>query len=268
MRANKKYVINRLGQSGGNALKRFGQNFLIDENIAREIVETLSITKDDVVLEIGPGLGALTEQLGKYENSIVAVDIDPMMINILKEDFSGLENVTFQQADFLAIDIPSSITKIIGNLPYYITSPIIEKVFLEGSDVSIFVAMVQREVAERLLAGKDCKDYGPLNILIKLMAETKILTHVHKECFYPIPRVESSVLVFKMKSVNNLDKKNFYNFLCKLFTYRRKTLVNNLLGSFEREKIASALQKLNLSGSIRPENLDLDTIMRLYSALT
>ena len=237
------------------AKKEVGQNFLLDINVAKSIVALSEATGEDKVLEIGCGAGSLTYFLAQEGFDATAIDIDPSMVGKLEQDFASVQNIKIVQANGMRFDY-SPYTKIIGNLPYYITSGLMEKALLGGTNCSTFVFMVQKEAAERLLSKPNTKDYSPLSILISLSSEAKTALKVSRNCFCPAPHVDSSVIVLKRKE-NDVSKiEKTYRFALQCFKQRRKTLANNLksMGKSQQE-IARLLSLIGFDSSARPEQL-------------
>lgn len=268
MIASREYVLNKINNHNLHPVKRFGQNFLIDETIVMTIVKALDIKKDETIIEIGPGLGALTEQLNKYQQSLHLYEIDQQMVDHLTQVFQEYPWIKIHQMDFLKAILPTSDKcVVIGNLPYYITTPIIEKVLLE-MNFRNFVFMVQEEVKERLLAYPKSKDYGPLSIFLSLFYQVEKVCLVSKECFYPTPHVNS--IVFKVRSISQFeDKKLFYQFLKAMFLMRRKTILNNLTSYLHSKERASAiLNECHIDTKRRPEELLKEEYVDLWKTIT
>lgn len=270
--ANKEFVLNKLQELTTYAKKNLGQNFLIDDNVSNKIVDALEIEKDDTVIEIGPGLGALTFNLVKYDDAhIVAYDIDEVMVNHLSTYFSYQKNFEVKLEDFLNVDI-NNINKeknisFIGNLPYYITTPILERILRSNIKVKNCVFMVQKEVYERLNAKVNSKEYGPLSIMISYVGKLSKVMEVRANCFYPAPHVDS--LVFKIAYYNNIDNNinnnDLYKFLNQMFLMRRKTILNNLSTYIKNKELAiNILNQCNIDTLRRPESITLDEYLELY----
>ncbi len=267
MIASKEYVLSKLNEYSLFPKKKYGQNFLIDEKIVNKIVEALDVTKEDIIYEIGPGLGALSEPLAAKSQPLYLFDIDENMINHLKSVFRIFTNVNVIKEDFLKVQDDERVSKVIGNLPYYLTTPIIEHVLLDF-DIDTFVFMVQQEVESRLTAKRKTKDYGPLSILIEQFYEIERVCKVNKGCFYPIPHVDSVVfkIIYKKTEVN---KKNYYSFLKKLFNQRRKTVFNNLGEILKlKEESSKVLNELNIPLNKRAEELTKEEIFSIYQIIT
>lgn len=248
-------------------LKKFGQNYLIDKNIITKIISVIEPKKDDFIIEIGPGQGALTQYLSASSAKIFAVEIDKRVIEQLKEKFA---NVTFINSDFLEIDLKkfeSSSLRIVGNIPYNITSPIIFKIFENNSLVQDAVLMVQYEVAMRMIANVGEKDYGILSVLLKYFTDTELCFKVSPNVFYPKPKVYSAVVKMKIKKcTDEIFNKTFINVVKAAFGNRRKTLKNSFSNSifaqlnFEKSKIdlSKRAEQLDLADFIQLTNFILD----------
>ncbi|MBQ7250467.1 MAG: ribosomal RNA small subunit methyltransferase A [Bacilli bacterium] len=239
-----------------------GQNFLIDTDAAQRIVAEADIQKGEKVLEIGSGAGSLTYFLSKTEGDIEAIDIDEGLIAKLQEDFAGDVNVHYGNAakfEYAPYD------KIIGNLPYYITSSLVERTLLLGVNAKKMVFMVQKEAGERLLSLPGGKDYGPLPVLLRWLSNPKRAFSVKRDCFAPAPHVDSIVLRFDMLSRPDIDLKKAYRFVEAMFLQRRKKLLNNLKNALhDSQKAEHILHECGLSPDIRPEQVSPEVFLRLY----
>ncbi len=263
MIASKEYVINKLNEQSLFPKKKYGQNFLIDEKVVKIIIESLDIKSDDVIYEIGPGLGALSELLAEFKVPLYLYDIDENMVEHLKTTFSIYPYVQVILKDFLKVKQNHHVNKIIGNLPYYITTPLIEHVLL-NYEFDAFVFMVQSEVLDRLVAKPKTKEYGPLSIIIEQMYDFKRVCKASKNCFYPIPHVDSSVFKITPKNIKD-DKKEYYKFLKSMFAKRRKTILNNLSDYLNsKEKALFLLNELEIDILKRPEELGCLTLYNLF----
>lgn len=242
-----------------------GQNFLIDPDVSEQIVGFLDVQKDEKVLEIGSGAGSLTYFLLETEGNIEAIDIDEALIGKLQEDFGNRANVHYGNAakwDYAPYD------KVIGNLPYYITSLIIEKALLHGKNSKKMVFMVQKEAADRLLAGVGAKDYGPLPILIALSCKAKRVLSVKRSCFAPAPHIDSTVMTFEMNLERSVHLGEVYKLCSSLFLQRRKTLLNNLKNYLhDGDKAKGILEKLGLALTVRPEQIAPETYQKLWESM-
>lgn len=262
--------------------KKFGQNFLIDSNILESIVSAADITKDDFVLEIGPGIGTMTQYLCETARQVVAVEIDKMLIPILQDTLSEYDNVEVINQDVLKLDINALAQeknkgqpiKVVANLPYYITTPIIMGLFESGVPIESITIMVQKEVADRMQTGPGSKDYGALSLAVQYYAEAKVQLNVSATCFMPRPNVDSAVIKLtrhKTPVVDVKDEKLMFKVIRASFNQRRKTLVNGLKNSseldFSKEKILEAINTIGKEESIRGEKLTLEDFANLTNAL-
>lgn len=256
------------------AKKQFGQNFLKDKNIINKIVESAQIKDNTTVIEIGPGMGALTEKLLKRAKKVIAYEIDHDMVLILNEKFKEFTNQKLQiiEKDFLKANLkeiinPSETYTIVANLPYYITTPILLKILEELNFIDSITIMVQKEVAERLAGKPSTKDYNALSVLVQYKHYAKILFDVSKQSFFPEPEVTSSVIQINRKNeyTEPINETFFYKFNRAIFKQRRKTLVNNIKESFSysKEEITNTLIKNKLSLTIRSEALSVEQIIKL-----
>lgn len=263
-----------LSENGLNAKKQFGQNFLVDNNILNKIVNSADLTCDSVVVEIGPGMGALTEKLLEKANKVICYEIDKDMVNILNNRFNHYLNnkLTINYKDFLKADLRKDLEgyqniKVVANLPYYITTPILIKICEELPLLDEMIVMMQKEVALRICGKPSTKDYNALSVLIQYNHEATLLFDVNKGCFYPEPDVTSSIVRIKKISprVKPINEEFFYTFNRNIFKQRRKTLVNNLKQSYSytKDQIEEVLNKLNLSLTIRSEALSVEQIINL-----
>ena len=260
------------------AKKGYGQNFLIDENILNKIINTSGVTKDDGVIEIGPGIGALTEQLLINSKKVMAFEIDSDMISILNNELKEYSNLRIVNEDFLKVSsIDNDYFKdcnriiVVSNLPYYITTPLISKLLLGFEDISEMYLMVQKEVGQRLSGKPKTKDYNALSVFMEYKSNTKIEFSVPRNCFIPAPNVDSVVISVK-RVQSNLEVNNephFLKFVQAIFNQKRKTLINNLINSysFSKDEIKEILIKLNHNESVRSEELSLNQIHELYMAI-
>ena len=263
--------------------KKFGQNFLIDSNVLESIIRGAEITKDDFVLEIGPGIGTMTQYLCEAARQVVAVEIDKMLIPILEDTLSEYDNVEVINQDVLKVDIKSLAEeknngkpiKVVANLPYYITTPIIMGLFESGVPIDSITIMVQKEVADRMQTGPGSKDYGALSLAVQYYATAKVILNVSATCFMPIPNVDSAVIKLtrhKEPTVNVADEKLMFKIIRASFNQRRKTLVNGLKNSpelsFSKEQIVKAIEKIGKPETIRGEALTLEEFAELANAFT
>lgn len=263
--------------------KKFGQNFLIDSNVLESIIRGAEITKDDFVLEIGPGIGTMTQYLCESARQVVAVEIDKMLIPILEDTLSEYDNVEVINQDVLKVDIKSLAEeknngkpiKVVANLPYYITTPIIMGLFESGVPIDSITIMVQKEVADRMQTGPGSKDYGALSLAVQFYATAKVILNVSATCFMPRPNVDSAVIKLtrhKEPTVNVADEKLMFKIIRASFNQRRKTLVNGLKNSpelsFSKEQIVKAIEKIGKPETIRGEALTLEEFAELANAFT
>lgn len=263
--------------------KKFGQNFLIDSNVLESIIRGAEITKDDFVLEIGPGIGTMTQYLCEAARQVVAVEIDKMLIPILEDTLSEYDNVEVINQDVLKVDIKSLAEeknngkpiKVVANLPYYITTPIIMGLFESGVRIDSITIMVQKEVADRMQTGPGSKDYGALSLAVQYYATAKVILNVSATCFMPRPNVDSAVIKLtrhKEPTVNVADEKLMFKIIRASFNQRRKTLVNGLKNSpelsFSKEQIVKAIEKIGKPETIRGEALTLEEFAELANAFT
>ena len=244
--------------------KKYGQNFIFDKNLLLAIIKDSQITKQDEILEIGPGAGTLTKIIAENSKKVVSYEIDENLREILSQNLSGVQNLKIIFADALKTDIKqiennfSGNYKIVANLPYYITTPLIFKFVEQTKKVDSITIMVQKEVAERLVAKQGTKDYGTITIMLDFYGNVKILRQVPRRMFVPAPNVDSAVVQIDMqKNKYNCDEQLFKKIVHSAFSMRRKTLVNNLsqgLG-LSKAKIEEMLTKANLPTSVRGEQL-------------
>lgn len=258
--------------------KKFGQNFLIDQGIVEKIVREAGVTKDDFVLEIGPGIGTMTQILCENAREVAAVEIDRKLIPILNDTLSEYDNVTIINDDILKVDINKLAEeknggrpiKVVANLPYYITTPIIMGLFESHVPLDSITIMVQKEVADRMQTGPGSKDYGALSLAVQFYAKSEIVVNVPPECFMPRPNVGSAVIRLKRhetRPVDVKDEKLMFRIIRASFNQRRKTLANGLNNSpeigYTKEQIAAAIEELGRGASIRGEALTLEEFARL-----
>ena len=262
--------------------KKFGQNFLIDPHVLEKIVDAAEVTKEDCVVEIGPGIGTMTQYLAENAGRVVAVEIDSNLIPILKETLKDYDNVTVINEDILKVDVAALAEqynggrpiKVVANLPYYITTPIIMGLFESQVPIDNITVMVQKEVAERMQAGPGTKNYGALSLAVQYYAEPYIVANVPPNCFIPRPSVGSAVIRLTRhgkKPVEVKDEKLMFALIRASFNQRRKTMQNSLNNSaelsFSKEEIGEAIEKMGLSPSVRGEALTLEQFAKLADAL-
>lgn len=273
-----------LERHGFTFKKSFGQNFLTDTNILQKIVDTAEVDKAVNVIEIGPGIGALTEFLAESAAEVMAFEIDDRLVPILADTLRDFDNVTVVNEDILKVDLAQHIQnfknpdlpiKVVANLPYYITTPILMHLIESGVPFSEFVVMMQREVADRISAQPNTKAYGSLSIAVQYYMTARVAFIVPRTVFVPAPNVDSAILKMVRRpepAVAVKDETFFFKVAKASFTHRRKTLWNNLTGYFGKseevkEQLTAALEKAELAPSVRGEALDLAAFARLADAL-
>lgn len=262
--------------------KKFGQNFLIDTHVLDKIINAAEITKEDFVLEIGPGIGTMTQYLACAAREVYAVEIDKALIPILEDTLQDYDNVTVLNEDILKVDIrklaeehnQGKPIKVVANLPYYITTPIIMGLFEEHVPIESITVMVQKEVADRMQVGPGTKDYGALSLAVQYYAEPYIVANVPPNCFMPRPKVGSAVIRLtrhKEAPVKTVDEKLMFRLIRASFNQRRKTLVNSLKNSpelsFSKEEIQAAIAACGFSEGVRGEALTLADFAALTNEL-
>ena len=279
---NPQETIAVLQKYGFNFQKKFGQNFLIDTHVLDKIIAAAEIGPDDFVLEIGAGIGTMTQYLAESAREVVAVEIDKNLIPILEDTLSAYDNVTVINDDILKVDIQKLAEgknggkpiKVVANLPYYITTPIIMGLFESEVPLSSITVMVQKEVADRMQTGPGSKDYGALSLAVQYYAEPYIVANVPPNCFMPRPAVGSAVIRltrYEKKPVEVKDPAFMFKLIRASFNQRRKTLQNGLHNSSElqlpKEKVVQALEEMGLPAAVRGEKLDLAQFARLADLL-
>lgn len=262
--------------------KKFGQNFLIDTHVLDKIIRSAEITKDDMVLEIGPGIGTMTQYLACAAGKVVAVEIDKALIPILEDTLDGYDNVQIINEDVLKVDIAKLAKeqnsgrpiKVVANLPYYITTPIIMGLFESHVPLKSITVMVQKEVADRMQVGPGTKDYGALSLAVQYYASPYIVANVPPNCFMPRPKVGSAVIHlerYENPPVQVGDEKLMFKIIRASFNQRRKTLANGLRNSpeldFTKEQIEQAIEKMGKGTSVRGETLSLEEFAKLSNLL-
>ena len=260
--------------------KKFGQNFLIDTHVLEKIISAAGITKDDMVLEIGPGIGTMTQYLAEAAGKVAAVEIDKNLIPILEDTLSEYDNVMVINDDVLKVDIRGLVekenggrpVKVVANLPYYITTPIIMGLFESRVPLKSITIMVQKEVADRMQVGPGTKDYGALSLAVQYYAKPEIVANVPPNCFIPRPNVGSAVIRltrYEEAPVFAEDEHHMFSLIRASFNQRRKTLVNGLTngGVAQKEQVLWALSEMNLPATIRGEALTLSQFAALSNLL-
>lgn len=267
-----------------NFQKKFGQNFLIDANILQNIIDAAEVTKDDCVLEIGPGIGTMTQYLCENAREVVAVEIDKKLIPILESDtLAAYDNITIINEDILKVDINKLVQeknggkpiKVVANLPYYITTPIIMGLFESHVPLDSITIMVQKEVADRMQVGPGTKDYGALSLAVQYYAKPKVMLTVPASCFMPRPNVDSAVIRLTRYQNPPVEAKNehfMFDIIRASFNQRRKTLVNGLTNAaglkVTKDSVLAALEQLGLPATIRGEALTLEQFAVLSDILS
>ena len=279
---NPQNTIEILQKYNFNFQKKFGQNFLIDEHVLDKIIRAAEITKDDYVLEIGPGIGTMTQYLACAAREVTAVEIDRALIPILEDTLKEYDNVSIINEDILKVDIAALAKeknggrpiKVVANLPYYITTPIIMGLFESHVPIDSITIMVQKEVADRMQLGPGTKDYGALSLAVQYYAKPEIVANVPPNCFMPRPKVGSAVIRLTRHEqcpVEVEDEKFMFRVIRASFNQRRKTLANGLNNApdiqVSKEDIAKALEELGVGASIRGETLTLEQFARLSNIL-
>lgn len=265
-----------------NFQKKYGQNFLIDTSVLNRIITAAEITKEDCVLEIGPGIGTMTQYLAERAGEVVAVEIDQNLIPVLKETLAAYDNVTVIQDDILKVDVRKIVEeknggrpiKVVANLPYYITTPIIMGLFEKHIPLKSITIMVQKEVAERMQVGPGTKDYGALSLAVQYYAKPEIVANVPPNCFIPRPNVGSAVIRltrYEEPPVKTGNEEKMFALIRASFNQRRKTLVNGLANApgfgLTKEQVTEALEQMGLPATIRGEALTLEQFANLSDKL-
>ena len=265
-----------------NFQKKFGQNFLVDSSILDRIIESAQITEKDCVLEIGPGIGTMTQRLAEEAGEVVAVEIDRNLIQNLQDTLSAYDNVTIINADILKLDLNQIVeehnqgrpVKVVANLPYYITTPIIMALFENHIPLQSVTVMVQKEVADRMRVGPGTKDYGALSLAVQYYAKPEIITRVPAACFMPRPNVDSTVIRlerYEKPPVETEDEAWLFAVIRASFNQRRKTLVNGLANAgklgVSRQQAEEVLTEIGLPATVRGETLTLEQFADLSNKL-
>ena len=273
MEASLAYKTKKIVEKYGFSFKKnFGQNFLVDERVLGKIVSSAEISKDDVVIEVGPGIGTLTQALAKEAYKVVAVEIDTTLVPILGELLSDFDNIEIINEDILKVDVnaiaekyPDKKIKMVANLPYYITTPIIMNVLENHIPVESITVMIQKEVAYRMKAQPSTKDYGSLSLAVQYYCEPYLVANVPQNCFMPRPNVDSAVIkltVMDKPKVQVNNEKFMFEFINAAFSQRRKTLVNCIFSSglltLSKDEIGKMLNGLGYDERVRGESLTLE----------
>lgn len=272
---NEKYINETLRKNNLHAKKKFGQNFLTNERILDSIIDLSEVDKDTLVIEVGPGLGSLTERILKRAGFLVSYEIDPDLIPILNDNFKDYDNFKLINEDILSIDINEDIKKyqgnlskvyMVSNLPYYITTPIIIGMLEKTDKIKRYVMMMQKEVALRLTGKPNTKDYAEISVAIKYRGDSKIILNVPRTAFIPSPNVDSSVIaidLYENKRYFPKDEKLFFEITRIAFNQRRKTLLNNLSTKYKKEVILKMIKDLGYKDAIRAEELTIDDFIKI-----
>ena len=277
---NKNVIGKELNKNNLKAKKKFGQNFLINQDILNGIVSKSLIDKDTLVIEVGPGLGSLTEHLCENAGYVLAYEIDEELLPILEDNLSRFNNKTIINKDILEVDIEADIKKyqgnlknvyMVANLPYYITTPIILRTKEKTKMIRRYTLMVQLEVADRICGKPKTKDYNALSIAIGYRALATKVLDVNRKNFMPAPNVDSAVIrldLYDNPPFTAKNEKHFFKFIRECFTQRRKTLVNNLCSNnYDKDKVKEMLRKLNIKESVRSEELSIEDFVLMSDFL-
>lgn len=273
------YVKKILKQHGFRFSKSLGQNFLIDGNIVRSIVEKAEVGEEDYVLEIGPGIGTLTEELALRAKKVVAVEIDKKLIPILEQSIGKYENVEIINEDILEVDLGRLIeekfqgksVKVVANLPYYVTTPIVARLIEENLNIESIVVMVQKEVAERMAAPPGSKTYGSLSVLIDYFTKPEIVLSVPRTVFMPQPKIASAVIKLDLKKdLEDIDSDKLFKVVRASFSKRRKTVLNALSSygfHIDKDRVRESLEKAGIDPSERAERLSTEDFIEISKSL-
>lgn len=273
-----------LDKHGFHFTKSLGQNFLIDDNILKKIVEAANLSKDDRVLEIGPGIGTLTRELGTLAHKVVAVEIDQRLIPILQETLAGFDNVSVIQGDILKIDLVELVHnsfdgkpfKVVANLPYYITTPIIMGILERGLPFESITVLIQKEVAQRMVASPGSKEYGALSVAVQYYTIPRSVAKVPASVFMPPPKVDSMIVTMERRKEPPVfveDRKLFFDVVHASFAKRRKTLLNNLVSAKEilegwtRQEIEELLWECGIDPQRRGETLNVEEFASISNSI-
>lgn len=259
-----------------NFKKSLGQNFLIDKNFVDKIVDAADIENQNV-LEIGPGIGTITYEMAKLAKKVVAVEIDQTLIPILDENLEEFANAKVINQDILKADLKKLVEeefngesfKVVSNLPYYITTPIIEMLITTGLPCDDMTIMVQKEVAERMVASESDKEYSSLSVFIKFYTEAEVITNLPKSVFMPQPKIDSTILNLKLRIYDeNVNQDLLFKLVRAGFNKRRKTILNSMSDVIEKDRLKEAFAKVNLAENLRAENLSIDDFINLTNELS
>lgn len=276
-------TISIMKRYGISAKKNLGQNFLIDINVVTGIIEAADITKEDMVIEIGPGLGTLTKCLLEKAGKVICIELDPKMVDILENRFKEISNFQIIHDDVLKVDLREIIkenrktynkVKVVANLPYYITTPIIMKLLEDKLDIDTITIMIQKEVADRLVTKPGSGDTGAITYSIHYYSEPQVVLQVPKECFIPQPQVNSSVIQLRIRKKNDLnikDEELFFRIIKIAFMQKRKTILNSLtngLNNVSKEEITKMLGQSGVDLSIRAEKITIEQFANMANYLT
>ena len=272
--ASKEFVVTKMTELMITPKKHFSQNFLTDYDVVKESIDALDVKEDEMVIEVGPGLGALTQELLERNYQVDAYEIDEDMVNHLSKQFNKFSNFSLNNIDFLQVDLSKyqgKKIKFISNVPYNITTPLIEKIVTSSLDIGSFEFMVQKEVYDRIKAKIGSKDYSPLNIFIEYVGKLSVVRKVSYKCYIPMPNVDSIIL--KIDFINDISKDIKFNKLLvevtkASFLLRRKTILNNLTSYFKnKEKAMEILLKANINTLTRPEQMSLKDFLNLTNVI-
>ena len=255
--------------------KSLGQNFLIDKNFVDKIVESADIENQNV-LEIGPGIGTITYEMAKTAKKVVAIEIDQSLMPILDQNLEEFDNAKVINEDILKVDLKNLVEeefngesfKVVSNLPYYITTPIIEKLITTGLPCNDMTIMVQKEVAERMVAGEKDKEYSSLSVFIKFYTDAKVIVNLPKSVFMPQPKIDSTILNLKLRIYdNNVNEDTLFKLVRAGFNKRRKTILNSMSDVVSKDNLREAFMNLDVKENLRAENLSIDDYIRLANEL-
>lgn len=273
------FVNKTLNENNLHAKKKFGQNFLTDQNILNQIVEASDLDRDTAVIEIGPGLGSLTERLCENAGFVLAYEIDTQLIPILHKNLARFTNYEVVNEDILKVDINKDISEklrkfkkihLVANLPYYITTPIILNLLSQTKKIQKYIMMMQLEVCDRICGKPKTKDYNALSVVIQYRAMAKKVCKVPRSVFIPQPNVDSAVVKLQLYEVAKYkakDEQFFFEFIRECFTQRRKTLINNLSNKYDKNKVLQILKEINLNPAIRSEELTIEQFIYIADRL-